>query len=383
METDRQDNALPRICISKCEAWDLFLTQFKKNFLLSYGVRSGVTLLPHLIRLIRSSSDVGLFEIILKSFGRHSIQFGLFIAAFFGSFAKIEDVLERVLTEKKGWSRERIQWIRSLLAGGIASLALIWERDPMTRWLFAQYSAARAAQCLFEHFKSKYEFGKKYGHHFYSLLFTLCSGQLVYTWVTRPHALDPDYDSFLLRVSGISRIQRNLLRDHNMDGLIDFDSIDSRLNLIKRPIEVGDQRLMILLRQCPKIIGCELLHPEQESCTFGVLEHWKDVFLMMFPVYFSLHTIPPFVFRFHRFIGDPLYSLKLCFQNTLRSSCFMSTFLLIESGMCCLQNWLYRIGLFTFDHPLFQFLFGFLGATSIFIEKESRRAELAMYVQFN
>lgn len=84
---------------------------------------------------------------------------------------------------------------------------------------------------------------------------------------------------------------------------------------------------------------------------------------------------------------SPLNLTRRGLLSTLRSSTFLSIFVVIYMSGICLQRTLAISSLpiplptfFRHDHKLWYYILGLLCSSSILIELKSRRSELAMYV---
>ncbi len=268
-----------------------------------------------------------------------------------------------------------VEWARTAIAGGIASLALLLESSPETRWLLAQYTSVRAAQCIYEYYSKRNSYLTKIGNWMYTAIFAISSGQLVYSFCMQPNALDREYQSFLTRVTRLSPVVIQTIRCHLHDRFLNFHQLEATLEKCGAtiPMEVS-------LKSSPAMIGCDIIHPEEMSCSMRIIKIWPYIFKLMFPVYASLHTVPPLVFLSKRVIKEPLGFLSTCLKNSIRSSSFMATYIILFQTLLCGHRELFRRGWIHRDHRSFYWLFGFLSSASVLLEKESRRTELTLYL---
>jgi len=292
------------------------LKTFGRDFLLAWTVRGGVGLLPVLMRLIKSRKYfctlehffIFRFQIgpaILAAFGRPATRFGLFIACYFALFKFLEDLIAKSRQKKDRWN--------SFIAGALASITLRIETEDL-RWSFAQYLAVRAGQCVVEHLVARKPWLSRYVSAGDSLLFAICSGQLVYAFIVRPDTLDPDYSAFLTRIAQI-----NPLIIKNVQNLMTMKAVDHEA-LINHVQKYGKHApLGLFLRQTPAIIGCECIHP-QSDCLKRIVEATIGCFKIVFPMYLSLHTIPAIVFKLKTFMNEPVAILKHSLINAVYSS---------------------------------------------------------------
>jgi len=308
------------------------------------------------------------------------MRFGLFISAFFAAFKALEYKLMVFKLKPIGNFEINQDWIRTCLAGGLASFAILFELPGESRWLLAQYTAVRAAQCLYDHYRKKNAVLSRIGDHLYTGMFALSAGQLVYSFVMRPDTLDREYNQFLTRVTRMSTHTIQAFRSHTIDKHIDFATIQEKIVDKYYPSGLPESQLDFIMRRTPAFIDCDLIHPEDPSCPSRIVKIWPYIFRMMLPVYASLHTIPPLVFGLKRVLKDPLKFAEACLKNSLRSSSFMATYILIYQTLLCGHRKLFREGIIQNDYSMNYGIMAFLASISVLIEKPSRRTELAAYV---
>lgn len=272
------------------------------------------------------------------------------------------------------------EWIQACSAGFLASLALLFEVPGETRWLLAQYTAVRAAQCVYEHYRKKSEVLGRIGDRLYTAIFALCSGQLVYSFVVRPDVLDREYNAFLTRITRVPLVTITAIRGHLLDGHVNFNALEHELGPKFYPSGFPTDQLDLHLRRTPHVLDCALIHPEEPSCPKRILKIWPYVFRLMFPVYSSLHTIPPLVFGLKRVMGSPVRFFEACLKNSVRSASFMATFILIFQTLLCSHREMFRRGILRKDYKINYWIMGVLSASSVLIEKNSRCVELSLYV---
>lgn len=270
-------------------------------------------------------------------------------------------------------------WLRSGLAGAIASLALVLEGSEETRWMFAQYAAVRAGQCVYEHARTKSKLLAAIGDWLYTGIFAISSGQLVYSFAMRPDTLDREYNSFLNRVTHMPLAVVQAVRDNLHNNWVNYQAMD-KIVAKYYPNGLPSSQMHIALRSSPGVIDCHLMHPETSSCAHRIVSMWPFIFRIMFPVYGSLHTFPALAFGPKRVLASPISFLQACLKNTVRSSSFMATYIAIFQTLLCAHRGLFRNGFVRKDHRALYWLFGFISASSVLIEKKSRRIELALYV---
>jgi hypothetical protein len=121
-------------------------------------------------------------------------------------------------------------------------------------------------------------------------------------------------------------------------------------------------------------VACnKVIHPGI-SCTHHTFDRLISSFKRCFLMYFPVHLLPTLLFRIQKVFDDPLHFLMTTLKNTLQSSCFLTTFILaLWMSVCFWRNTLQA------DRLIGPLMGSFLCGFSIFIEKKSRRMELALY----
>lgn len=346
-----------------------FWRVFGVNFVKAWLFRSGVSLLPLFVRLLKSGNLTifwRLFQVLLT---KSSINFGLFAASYFALFKGLEEkwilmARERIAIKENKWD--------SGIAGALSAVTmLLFESDESIRRILGHYSAVRAFQIIY----NQSDLYKVCGDWLYSLLFMLSSGQIVYTFAKRPEVLDQAYQAFLTRVTVIHPTIIQTIRNNNWRRHIDHEAV-ANLTLKHRP-----DCMAMALKRSPTVIRCDWMHPEL-TCTQKIMGIWPYIFKMMFPVYGSLNALQPAIFRPGTIRASPLGYIKTVLLATLRSSSFMATFILIFQVVLCGHRNAIASGILgKYDSFYFYGLNGMLAASSIFVEKSNRRVELSLYVQ--
>lgn len=98
-------------------------------------------------------------------------------------------------------------------------------------------------------------------------------------------------------------------------------------------------------------------------------------FRKCFPFYLSIHLVPFAVLNAARALRDPLGTVTRATTATVRSTAFISAFVGLYMGtVCAHRNTVRR------DHRALYYVAGLVAASALFVEKKSRRAELALYL---
>lgn len=286
------------------------------------------------------------------------------MSIYFALFKILERLIEKLRGKDDSWN--------AFLAGSLASIALIFEEES-SRWTIAQYISVRALSSLSCSVSTKFPILKPLSYYGDAFVFALCSGQAVYNFVVRPETLDIAYSQFLTQVAQIHPKVIAMFRSRLRTGRLDSDMLASYVG------EMASKGVKIPIESLHEL-SCSLIHPGQ-WCLERILWVWGANFRMVFPMYFSLHIIPPFLFKFKSSLHTLNDTILNGLRNTAQSSSFMATYVFIFQIVLCMQRTLIidnRIS----ESRYAYWITGFLSAASIFIEKKSRRSELALYVSF-
>lgn len=340
----------------------IFVRTFGRDFVLAWAVRGGVGLLPHLLKLLRNKG-FDLVEALRLSFGRSAFRFGLFMALYFALFKILERLLQRYRRKRDSWN--------AFGAGGVAALALLVE-EAETRWMIAQYLAVRAIGTSVSKMLLKYPRLGRWLIHGDAAVFAACSGQAVYNFVVRPETLDPAYSHFLTQVTQMDPLVIRLFQGKMRTGQLSPPLLAQLAEQWQRkgydltPLGIPDR------------LTCAWIHPER-GCLSRILWLLLANFRMVFPMYFSLHLVPALLAK-----KDSLRQLQQILRGALKnggqSSGFMALYVAIFQVLLCIQRNLMQAGILRGEWKPAFWLMGFLSAASIFVEKKSRRSELALYV---
>lgn len=233
-------------------------------------------------------------QLFKESFGKESAKFGLFISLFFSSYKVIEKIISH-------WNVPN----SPLVAGAISSLSFIVMsgEEAAFRWTLAQYLAVRALQCLYNHFIQIHPQFKSFSYYGDVMLFSLSSAQLMYGYFVRPGSLDPDYKGFVEKITCIDRriieANRQFLRSGTTlkgSNILDLALILEEVHSFS-PHQLPDQISVPLISNSQiSFFPCSVLH-FNEICFERILNVWQLIFKQSFPMYFSLHLIPKFLFK--------------------------------------------------------------------------------------
>ncbi|KAL7417966.1 hypothetical protein BDY24DRAFT_4964 [Mrakia frigida] len=266
------------------------------------------------------------------------------------------------------------------------------------------------------------------------LLFGLCSGQLMHSWLSAPSRNPPSFNHFISGAfqgpSSAVAIQRSLLNG----GKMPHDEVQNLLSYKRGVTESNRSSLESILETLGgfdlvwkggPMVPCSALHPDHDSCTMNLVARFFLVFKHMLPVYGALHFIPQLIFKRRLLFSQPSSSdppspisddldgektppalegrrrtmragginwkelTKLLWRGikgTLRSGSFLGGFVVIFHAIVCLQHKIYpllknRTRLRELlVAPQYMWFAGFMTTFSLFLEEKRRRSELALYV---
>ncbi|KAJ6495387.1 hypothetical protein C8R45DRAFT_987179 [Mycena sanguinolenta] len=291
------------------------------------------------------------------------------------------------------------RWM-SALAGAISGgLAILWEKRSR-RAVIAQQVFVRGLQGSYNFHSEQLGFSIPYGA---VLVFSLACGQIMYAFFLRPDSLPRSYVGWIQEASKASPHSFVFNRKAVYDHVIDIPSLD---RLIEHPgITPGNltslrhlhERALAGAADLPRYVPCAGLHPEADTCSTAAVTRFFAVARWMLPIYTALHFVPSLLLRWRSFRTDPASFLTRVGVGSLRSSAFLSAFVIICEGVLCGKHKLYEwIMAAPMSSPLRMLLpqslidlliskgtwwfSGFATGLALFIEDRRRRAELAMYV---
>jgi len=290
---------------------------------------------------------------------------------YFGLFKVLDRLIQRLLPNLMKQS--------ALIAGAVSSVALLIEGEGF-RWMFAQYLTMRALSCVASNIVQRYpgrlKLLEEYGD---AAVFALGSGQAVYSFIVRPDTIDREYGHFLTWVADMDpaliELFRKMLQSNKWD-----DGQAAKL-LARSARILSPEALKRLAANLHAPLSCGVIHPESD-CFNRIVYSWLSTFRTVFPMYFSLHLAPPLLFKTKAFLADPVASALRSAHNGVRSSSFMSSYIMFFQTLLCTQRNLMALGAIREEWRYAYWLMGFLASASIFVEKKERRSELALYVRF-
>lgn len=202
-------------------------------------------------------------------------------------------------------------------------------------------------------------------NNFDSLSFIWGSQIIMSAWFRTPRALPRWYEHWITKASGTAP---NVLHYFRTYGGIQPLAIDT---LPEVPLDMGKAQNydVLLLPPSQWPTACAGLHPHTDRCTVNTAQVWSKRFVQYISMYVVVHFFLPMILsrRIPLNIKPALH--------TLRSSAFLATYTtLCWVGVCGFG------ALFGKRANMVAHCSAALSGLSIFIEKRSRRAELALYI---
>lgn len=306
-----------------------------------------------------------ILQALFASFGERALRFGLFIALYFALYKALEELIQRYRKKVDSWN--------AFISGALSSVAILVEPED-SRWILAQYLSVRAIGTAVFNLLQKYPKLKTWSYYGDALVFALCSGQAVYSFVVRPDTVDPAYAQFLTNVTQMDPLVIRLFQRHMQTGGLDPDVVGK---LGKKWAQQGIDLKELIDGSHNNVLTCQIIHP-LKGCWHRIFWILYANFKMVFPMYFSLHLVPTLLFKKGSQALNAAFKSSLL--NGIQSSSFMSGYVGIFQTLLCMQRNLMSLGVIKQEWRYAFWWMGFLSAASIFIEKKSRRAELVLYV---
>ncbi|TCD68617.1 hypothetical protein EIP91_010272 [Steccherinum ochraceum] len=305
------------------------------------------------------------------------------------------------------WVRKKTRRWYSILAGAIAGAVAVGFEKEGRRTTIAQQLFVRGLQGSYNTFSARSGYSLPHGD---VLLFSLCCGQILYSFLIRPDTLPPAYVNWMSHACKVHPSAVSVNRDLVTEGHFKIPDLDYIIN--RKDIAPGNLTELLerkRLAQLPTpdfgtLVGpCATIHPRIESCTYVQLERFFVVVRWMLPIYGALTVIPMLLFKRKAVMREPVRMLVKALAGTVRSSSFLGVFVVLFQSFNCGKYNLYNL-LTSFrssptpsllstlarfipqklvdvliQKPSF-WLGGALSGLSLFVEEAHRREELAMYV---
>ncbi|TMW68143.1 hypothetical protein Poli38472_007815 [Pythium oligandrum] len=365
--------ARPKLSRELAQAYEVGM----RNFLVVYGARAGLALLLQAVKLLRKGNVKVLFSLDQflgekqLPFRVEAVSLGILVGGLSGGSKAIQALLRHGLAKLfPTLSTVSIGKFSSLASGAIAAALVAPAAGKYSRF-FVLYVLSRALQSLYNIAKQRkmWHFWGSDWNHGDALLFALSNAQLMYGCVMRPDSVARGFYRFVLNVSPVEADVLQVVRQANRNLPIDT----ARL---QRFVERKGMKLDFPLPQgCPDMISCRFVHHQTESCMRGIVDAFKDTYLISYPFYVTIFMVPTLLFKLKRLQSAPVQTLFRVFTNAARSNLFLAAYNAIYISLLCGQR---RV--VTKDHRFYYYLMGFGASSAIFFEPKHRRSEIAMYM---
>ena len=146
----------------------------------------------------------------------------------------------------------------------------------------------------------------------------------MYAYVMRPETLPQSYWNFIVKSGPISKPVIKAVRDQNRGIAIDW----KKLNEIC--IENGGQA--VLKNAFPTQIPPEVLHPHTKSPFLNFLKTFTGTFRKTVGLHLTVYLLPMLVFRYGKFMRNPMKSLGTAVVGAMRSTFFLSSLCSVYMG---------------------------------------------------
>ena len=387
---------------------------FWRSFVLAYMVRAGVAVFSRGVGLLRSDSprDAARFEKLLGEkhvhYREEAVRLGVFLGAFSGGY----HLVRCQLCNRLGVTPQRA----ALTAGTAAGLSAVFLKRPKRR-AFAGYLAARLAQSALHsaraarearpveredsqtrtiarlaestggvasegdapsetsadgHAKSLRGALESFvGAHGDVLMFALSSAQVMYAYVMRPETLDPGFWNFIVRAGPIDKETLGAVRAQCNGSPVDLR------HLAQYAVPGKDPKAWTTGERLP-CVPCAVMHRDTGCvlCASHAVAASAATFRKCFPFYLSIHLVPFCVLNAAKALRNPVGTVTTATGATIRSTTFISAFVGSYMASICGLRWL-RGGK---EHRAAYYAAGIVAGSMLFIEKKSRRGELALYL---
>ncbi|KAI8903202.1 hypothetical protein EDD86DRAFT_250607 [Gorgonomyces haynaldii] len=344
-----------------------------RSFFISFLLKGGITSAIRLIKLLKGK--MSLSQLIIGFFEKETFRF----ASMVGLYSFLWKLCNYLLNFYRGNTKP--SKLNGAIAGGVAGLSVLVE-DKTTRVAIAQQFSMRALQAGYNALEARKLYSFPHGD---AILFGLACGSILYAYVMHPNTIPREYYTWMAKTSDVPIPMLEAYRD-NLNRWME-DNKEANLPLWEQSfdkIHAHPQAMEIMTKytnahngQMP-MAPCVLSHPHSIAC----VPYWFTAFYKaassMVPVYLSVNTIPLLLFKPQVF-RQPIPTIKRILISTLTSSSFIGTLIIVFQSLFCITR---MVEPNARDNRFLYYIYGVIaGTSSIFLEQESRRQELAMFVQ--
>lgn len=365
---------------------------FARGFAASYFIRAGIGTLTRAVQLVSKRNWKELLD--LNSFLSEkslvyrvdAVRWGLAVGGFNLTYHLLRGVLARhVGSTLRTWAHAKPPPAdhragvplpeHTIIAAAAAGLSLL-AHERSARRTVALYALARAIQSAY-HTKARRRLvpdesllARILGADHW--LFCLACGQIQYAYVMRPELLGKRYYSFIVKNGPIDatvlQAVRNSCRGHTVDiqALHAYALKHGNERAARDVLEAGPHM---------RAVPLSAMHPRHQGSVAGVLDAFRSTFGKVFPLYFSIHAVPFLIFNTKTAVKQPVSALTRALVSGARSASFLGAFCTTYFAVVAAHR-----KLFPRDHKALYFVAGTIAGLAVYIEKQTRRSELTMYV---
>ncbi|KAI8369438.1 uncharacterized protein BYT42DRAFT_584481 [Radiomyces spectabilis] len=389
------------------------LRGFIKAFSVAFTVKYLIGILPALLtgKLLKRP------RILKQMAGRDTMCFALFLSTFLSSYKAILCAMRRWRKNPDPSSDK----LNAFVAGSVAGIALILDRDKRRRqsimlylltrsfqfsgaWLMKQWGLQRQTRRRKELaiLKEKVdregqprelEVGKKWDDYLAKfiqrwagvLVMMLANGQIIYSFLLNSETLPRSYFTFLLThagwksdVGGLAEpladvIGNNIRFLSETRGSIRLPKDTTSYQYIADHVSPNIASV-IPAKLRHKYIMCALQHPLEDSCSRSAFRSFKLEYLRALKLYVPLNLIMMGVFRSGQLTSNPNLVLRKFAISCLRSGLFLTMYVTMGLGSACTFR---RI--FEKERHWMYVLVGVVGGSMTLFEARGRQLELGLY----
>ncbi|GAA5805427.1 hypothetical protein HPULCUR_010943 [Helicostylum pulchrum] len=394
IEISASEKARPNLCRHEGKSCTQNCTRgFIKTFTVAFAVKYLIGILPTLL-----TGNIFKRPGILKQMaGRDTAGFALFLSTFTSSYKGILCAMRHF----RKTSDPKSDKLNAFVAGTVAGLSLIFDRNASRRQSLMLYLLTRALQFngawLMKQWAKKrreeHPGELKWDDHFAKFLskyagvgvMMIAGAQLMYSFIMSSDTVSRSYYAFLLT-------QANFKNNYGRMASNVADTLGTATTHLvqdKSPIKIPagvSSRDFIAQHISPNIasaipprmrhehILCALQHPLNDSCSGDKVTLFKNQFIRSLKMYVPLNVIMLVVLRSKQLAKKPKTVLQKFAISCLRSAFFLTMYVTMGIASIC---WMRRLT--GVESPYFYAVAGAVGGSMVIIEAPSRQLELALY----